>query len=232
MKKCVKCGVEKPFEDFNKRKGSKDGYRNDCKKCKNGEKSKENCKKYYRNNRDVLLMKSKERKFKKRNLNGPRIKLAEISEKIELNKKVCTKCLSIKDKSEFREDNSKKDKISSHCNDCKNRYYRNRKLNDILYKLICNLRSSLSQSIKRNKLSKKHKTLDILGCSLDDFKSLIESKFLDGMSWDNYGEWHLDHKIPISWAENENEVYILSHFSNFQPLWKFDNLSKGNRRCD
>ena len=49
------------------------------------------------------------------------------------------------------------------------------------------------------------------------------------MTWSNYGEWHLDHKVPISWAKSEEEVYKLSHYTNFQPLWMNDNLSKDNR---
>ena len=49
------------------------------------------------------------------------------------------------------------------------------------------------------------------------------------MSWDNYGEWHLDHKIPISWATTEDEVYKLNKYENFQPLWASENCSKGNR---
>jgi hypothetical protein len=49
------------------------------------------------------------------------------------------------------------------------------------------------------------------------------------MSWENHGKWHLDHIKPISLAENEEDVYILNNYTNFQPLWAFDNLSKGNK---
>ena len=52
------------------------------------------------------------------------------------------------------------------------------------------------------------------------------------MTWENHGEWHLDHKTPISWATNEDEVYTLNHYENFQPLWAFDNRSKGNKFSD
>lgn len=78
-------------------------------------------------------------------------------------------------------------------------------------------------------LSKSYKTLDILGISIADFKLFIESKFIDNMSWDNYGEWHLDHVIPISYGKNIEEIYKLSYYTNFQPLWMIDNCSKGNR---
>jgi hypothetical protein len=53
--------------------------------------------------------------------------------------------------------------------------------------------------------------------------------FQDGMSWGNHGSWHIDHKVPVSWAKNEEEVYLLNHHSNLQPLWAYENLSKGNK---
>jgi hypothetical protein len=52
------------------------------------------------------------------------------------------------------------------------------------------------------------------------------------MTWENRSEWHLDHKIPISWAKSEEMVYKLNHYTNFQPLWAKDNISKGNKYAD
>jgi hypothetical protein len=49
------------------------------------------------------------------------------------------------------------------------------------------------------------------------------------MSWENYGEWHIDHIIPISSAKTNQEVYKLNHHTNFQPLWAEDNLRKSNK---
>lgn len=106
-------------------------------------------------------------------------------------------------------------------------YTKNRLENDALFKLKVNIRSSIARSFTLYKKSKKYE--EILGITYEEFKSYIEDLFLDGMSWNNYGEWHLDHKTPLSWANTEEEVYELNHYTNFQPLWAIDNLTKGNR---
>jgi Zn ribbon nucleic-acid-binding protein len=70
----------------------------------------------------------------------------------------------------------------------------------------------------------------IVGIDIQGFRKYIESKFEEGMSWDNHGidVWHIDHIIPISSATSIEEVERLSHYTNLQPLWKSDNESKGN----
>ena len=79
------------------------------------------------------------------------------------------------------------------------------------------------------KISRTHEILD---CSFEFFKKYIEDQFIEGMTWENHGDWHLDHKIPISWSKTEADVIKLNHFSNFQPLWACDNIYKSNKWCD
>ena len=104
--------------------------------------------------------------------------------------------------------------------------------NDDLYRLTSNIRSLIKGSIKRKgKFSKKGtKTREILGCSFEQFKEHLESKFQEGMTWDNHGinGWHIDHIYPVSKARDENHLIELNHYTNLQPLWAKDNLSKGN----
>lgn len=69
----------------------------------------------------------------------------------------------------------------------------------------------------------------VVGCSTSYFKQYIESLFLDGMSWDNHGEWHFDHIVPLSSAKTEDELLLLNKYTNIQPLWAKDNLAKGKR---
>jgi hypothetical protein len=106
-------------------------------------------------------------------------------------------------------------------------YNKNRNQTDILFRLQGQIRSLMCTRIK----NKSMKTSDIIGCDWNTFKNHIESKFTEGMTWDNYGYygWHYDHIIPISSAESEEDVIRLNHYTNFQPLWWDDNLQKSNK---
>jgi hypothetical protein len=100
---------------------------------------------------------------------------------------------------------------------------------DPLFRLIGNLRTRTYIYCRSIGLNKERKTIDSLGCTLSEFKEHMQSKFLDNMTWDNYGIWHVDHIKPISLATNEQEVFELNHYTNLQPLWGKDNLKKGNK---
>ena len=228
MKKCSSCKLYKDFDSFSKRSDSKDGYRGVCKKCIN-EKSKSISKKYYKNNREKLLSKSKERKSKNIDTNSKVRKIRKLIETCNSNQSVCTKCMIIQYIDVFTKDNSRKNGLSAHCNECKNTYRKIRKSNDSMFKLTTNIRSMISTYIKSNGLKKVKSTQEILGCDFNQLKNHLEYKFQKEMNWENYGKWHIDHIIPISYAKCEFEIYKLNHYSNLQPMWSKDNLSKGNR---
>ncbi len=71
----------------------------------------------------------------------------------------------------------------------------------------------------------------MIGCSWIDFKIYLESKFTEGMSWDNYGKWHIDHIVPLSSFDLSDPVQLekACHYTNLQPLWAKDNLKKSNK---
>ncbi len=100
-----------------------------------------------------------------------------------------------------------------------------------LYRLKCNLRKRLNRALKRN--TKKGSAIKDLGCSIEDFKKYIESKWLEGMTWENYTYqgWHIDHIKPLSSfnLEEPEEFKKANHYTNLQPLWKKDNLIKGKK---
>lgn len=117
-----------------------------------------------------------------------------------------------------------KDKINKY----QNEKAKKRRQTDSLFKLTTNIRNLICLYIKNRGYSKTSKTQDILGCDFETFKLHLEKQFTKGMNWSNQGEWHLDHIYPVSLARNEKHIIELNHYTNFQPLWAKDNLSKGN----
>jgi hypothetical protein len=111
------------------------------------------------------------------------------------------------------------------------KYEKERKKTDPNFKLIKTLRSRLNNAIKRKNASKMTTTLELTGCTILELKKYLESKFKEGMTWQNHGEWHIDHIRPCSIFDltNEAEQKKCFHYTNLQPLWASENLSKGNR---
>ena len=83
--------------------------------------------------------------------------------------------------------------------------------------------------LKSKNLRKNNKTFEIIGCTPFELQKHLEEQFIDGMTWENYGQWHIDHIIPLSTANIEEEIYKLCYYTNLQPLWAIDNLKKGNK---
>ena len=103
--------------------------------------------------------------------------------------------------------------------------------NDIQYKLTTLIRSRLRLAIKNK--SKQGSAIKNLGCSVDEFKTYLENKFQEGMTWDNWSNdgWHLDHVKPLCHfnLEDPKQLAEACHYTNLQPLWSYDNISKGNK---
>lgn len=100
------------------------------------------------------------------------------------------------------------------------RGYRKNKPAYLMRLLVSKIPASVRAGMQDKRTEQK------LGYSLAEFKAHMESKFLDGMTWDNHGAWHIDHIIPVSKFEKDN-IAEVNNLSNLQPLWAFDNLSKG-----
>lgn len=111
-------------------------------------------------------------------------------------------------------------------------YHLKKYKNDPLYNLQIKLRKRIWMALKKRRLSKKGSdtTIKLLGCSYQEFKQYIESKFIENMSWEKVlsGEIHIDHIKPVSSFNlfDEQQLKQCFHYTNLQPLWGTDNLSK------
>lgn len=109
------------------------------------------------------------------------------------------------------------------------KYQTTRLKKDPFYKLKRNLRNRLYYALKNTTWKKNTHFSEYIGCERTLLISHIESQFKPGMSWENYGEFEIDHIIPLASAKTEEELYKLCHYTNLQPLWKADNASKGSK---
>jgi hypothetical protein len=107
---------------------------------------------------------------------------------------------------------------------------RERTMYDVQYKLSGSLRRRLRCALRGN--YKSGSAVKDLGCTIDELKTYLESKFLNGMTWDNYGlrGWHIDHIKPLSSFDLSDRKQMLEacHYTNLQPLWAKDNLVKSD----
>jgi hypothetical protein len=120
-----------------------------------------------------------------------------------------------------------------HINEKTRLWYLNRRRSDPSFRLGSNTRTAVYTCLKEADVSKYRSTFETLGYTLEELMSHLENQFVDGMTWDNYGEWHVDHIVPMNSFEFESvdDIEFIKCWSldNLQPLWASDNLSKGAR---
>lgn len=223
MKKCNKCQEYKELNLFYKDLSNRNKLSLLCKSCLYVKKEKNNnklCKICNVNNKLNKQSRCKEChsawcKSKYVSIRKIKILTAEELEQRKIRRKE-------KDKERYYK-NIDKVRERQRCNK------KNLRKNNPLFKLRSNIGTLIANSFASNNYKKKSKTEEILGCSFVEFKQYIESKFLNGMTWENRSDWHLDHIVPQSFATTEKEIIMLNHYTNFQPLWSKDNLNKSSR---
>ena len=200
----------------------KKNYRN-----ANNKTIKETAKKYRENNKDSMQEYQKEYYNDNKDLLSTRMKKYYKDNKEHA--KVYSKIYREENKESLREYKKRGD-VKSRRNCARKDRYKN----DPIYKLNCILRRRIKEELlrfKTNQFSKNitlQKNKEIFGCSPQQLKEYIESKFQEGMSWENHGlfGWHLDHIIPLNQATTVEELIKLNHYTNLRPLWAKDNLSR------
>jgi len=188
----------------------------------NKEKRKAYYKKYYYENPDKILA--------YRQLNKEEIKISSKSY-YHNNKEKNKEKIKARHKKYYE---TNKDKIKAYFKknrDILNEYDKNRVKTNVQYKLKKRLRCRLYYAVKGNQ--KTGSAISDLGCSIDELKIYLESKFQLGMTWDNWGfeGWHIDHIKPLSSFDltDRNQFLQACHYTNLQPLWAKDNISKSDK---
>lgn len=239
MKICKKCQINKSLGDYGDNKNNKDSKSIYCKECerlrgieyrnKNREKVNESSKNWRINNPEDYKKTIEKYLEKNPNMSSTeRAKIYRQDEKFREKEKIRRK--------EYYRNNIEKERIKN-----KEYYHLNREIlrkrtddwkkkkmkEDGFYRMKKNLRDRIRLYLINETKSKR--TKDIVGLDKLEFKDYIQSKFSEGMSWENYGKWHLDHIIPLCQAKDNNEALLLNHYTNLQPLWAEDNLRKNRK---
>lgn len=231
MKVCSRCKVQKESIEFHRSRSSIDGLFHYCKKCKSEYKKQQYA---TTENRAKELARKKEKygdpdvrvkklEYEKRRYMDPKIKAAKLRKKQEYYSNLGVQEARRAYSRDYRSQPINKiKKYARH----KERYH-----TDITYKIACKLRSRLRKAIFSTYMAGY--AVNYLGCSIEEFKVYLESKFQPGMDWSNYGlyGWHIDHIISLSSFDLTDKEQLLRacHYSNLQPLWAKDNLKKSSK---
>lgn len=192
---CKNCNLNKDLSEFHKSKSNKLGVLPICKLCRNT-KLKENYDS--EKTREIHLKYSNSEKGK------------------ETIKRVRTDYYQNNKEAENKRSLDWAEKNKKFVKKYNKEYNKIRKIND-KYKIMW--RSVLTNSLKRLGNKKEGHTIDLLGYSALDLKFHIESLFTDGMTWENYGEWHIDHIKGVCQYADDTPLYIVNSLSNLRPLW-------------
>jgi len=260
IKKCSKCGIEKEVDEFTPRKSNKSGITSVCKACTKSymilwkKKNKENTvtkrKIFYQNNKEKLnkISKTYREKNKEKTIRYAK-KYREankqvLSEKLKAkrhktliveriyNKKNKSK---IKDKNKaYRQQNKSKLLAQNRVWRNNNKKYiakkrRERCVFDVNFRIRTNLATRIWHALKN--CSKSAKTSELLGCTVSHLKAHLEKDFAKGMTFENYGTWHIDHIIPCAKFDLTKPEHqkVCFNYKNLQPLWAKDNISKSSK---
>jgi len=208
-KKCTKCEIIKPRDDFGKDKTKKDGLNYWCKSC---------VKEYYKANREEHLVRTSE--YIKANKEKHR---ALVKRWCENNKEKHDKI-----KQAYIEKNPNYYKDYYRANKEERYNYRRKQYHENpTYRLKIKFKDRLSKALKKN--HKKGKTVELLGCTIQEYKLYLESLFKPEMNWENHGSvWEIDHIKPVSSFDlnlKEDQLKCF-HYSNTQPLFTTTEIAR------
>jgi hypothetical protein len=206
-KKCCTCNNPKPFTDFSKNKASKDGLQSACKICQK-----------------ISYNQWKEQNIDKVKFDAKNYRSENSNKWVGYSKKYRDKSEN-KVKREIWNIENKQYYVDYEQKPTRKAYRKNYNKNSITHKW----RMFLKNTLKRVGKSKEGKTIDLLGYSAIQLKEHLEKQFTNGMSWNNHGDWHIDHIRPLSSFSPDTPINIINALDNLQPLWAKDNIKKSNK---
>ena len=106
-------------------------------------------------------------------------------------------------------------------------YQARRGKEDRMFTLTRRCGGRIRDAFRLNGYTKRSRSSQLIGCEWESLRLHIENQFVDGMTWENRHLWHIDHIIPMASAKTVEELEALCHYTNLQPLWAGDNMSKG-----
>lgn len=232
MKKCKMCEIEKEFTEFRPSKRHSDGYLNECQQCmsikrredylNNYDTRRASNKKYYENNKEKIYLNVDKEKKRINNNKYCQNNKEVLKEKDKIYYENNKERIKEKSREYYKNNKEKINTPTDRKRELKRQSYQKRKHQYVW-------REILRKTITQLKLNKNQTTLEILGYSYDILKINMESKFKEGMSWENHGEWHVDHIIPISLFREGTLASIVNRLDNLRPLWSNDNLVRQNK---
>lgn len=121
------------------------------------------------------------------------------------------------------------DKVTRHYRNYVNRRFKT----DKDFYMRKTLSSRVREALRRKCGIKSARTMDLIGCTVDELRRYLEAKFKPGMNWDNWARdgWHIDHVRPCSSFDLTipEEQAKCFHYTNLQPLWARENMQKGDQ---
>ena len=238
MKTCRVCGKEKELEEFVRNNRRADGYDSRCLECDRIYKKQKVidkygstyiCAKIYRDGHKDEIKQSKHEYYEK---NKEAISAQHKEYYEEHREQISAQVKGYKEANADRKKQWDKDYARNNrkrVQAYKRKYYALNKDNEA-FRIRMRLSGRIVQALRG--ISKSESTMHLLGCSLEELQEYLSSKFQDGMSWHNYGldGWHVDHIRPCASFDlsDPEQQKICFHYSNLQPLWAVDNMSKGS----
>lgn len=236
MKKCYLCKSVKLKTEFYRDSSRKDGLANRCKPCDSAARKERISRNFAqkaeydrkRREADPEAYAAYQAEYRKRNAEQIGVQRAEYRKRNSEKIAKANKAWIEKNYSSWRSRQREYYRANREWIVKRNSKYRSkrRKTNNLVA-IADRVRRRLANAIARQGYTKRSSTNELIGCDWNTLASHLESQFTDGMTWENRGEWHIDHIIPLASASTEEELLALCHYTNLQPLWAFDNLSKG-----